>query len=116
VVLRRLDDALAGGDHVHALITGSAINNDGSRKVGYTAPSVDGQAEVIIRAQARAGISPDQIGFLEAHGTGTPLGDPIEVAALTEVFRKVTDKCGFCALGSVKTNVGHLDVAAGVTA
>lgn len=115
VVLRRLDDALANGDHVHALITGAAINNDGSRKVGYTAPSVDGQAEVIIRAQAMAGISPDQIGFVEAHGTGTPLGDPIEVAALTEVFRKVTDKRGYCALGSVKTNVGHLDAAAGVT-
>ncbi|MBV9998816.1 MAG: SDR family NAD(P)-dependent oxidoreductase [Verrucomicrobia bacterium] len=115
VVLRRLDDALANGDHVHALITGAAINNDGSRKVGYTAPSVDGQAEVITRAHAMAGVSPDQIGYVEAHGTGTPLGDPIEVAALTEVFRKATGKCGYCALGSVKTNVGHLDAAAGVT-
>ena len=115
VVLRRLDDALADGDQVHAVIIGAAINNDGSRKVGYTAPSVDGQAEVITRAQAMAGISPDQIGYVEAHGTGTPLGDPIEVAALTEVFRMGTDRCGYCALGSVKTNVGHLDAASGVT-
>jgi len=115
VVLRRLDDALAVGDRVHAVIAGAAINNDGSRKVGYTAPSVDGQAEVITRAHAMAGISPDQIGYLEAHGTGTPLGDPIEVAALTEVFRMATDRCGYCALGSVKTNVGHLDAASGVT-
>ena len=115
VVLRRLDDALAVGDRVHAVIAGAAINNDGSRKVGYTAPSVDGQAEVITRAHAMAGISPDQIGYVEAHGTGTPLGDPIEVAALTEVFRMGTDRCGYCALGSVKTNVGHLDAASGVT-
>ena len=115
VVLRRLDDALADGDHVHAVIVGMAINNDGSRKVGYTAPSVDGQAEVITRAQAMAGVSPDQIGYVEAHGTGTPLGDPIEVAALTEAFRKGTERRGYCALGSVKTNVGHLDAAAGVT-
>ena len=115
VVLRRLDDALADGDHIHAVITGAAINNDGSRKVGYTAPSVDGQAEVIARAQAMAGVSPDQIGYVEAHGTGTPLGDPIEVAALTEAFRKVTERRSYCALGSVKTNVGHLDAAAGVT-
>ena len=115
VVLRRLDDALADGDCVHAVITGAAINNDGSRKVGYTAPSVDGQAEVITRAQAMAGVGPDQIGYVEAHGTGTPLGDPIEVAALTDAFRAATDRCGYCALGSVKTNVGHLDAAAGVT-
>ena len=115
VVLRRLDDALADGAHVHAIITGAAINNDGSRKVGYTAPSVDGQAEVIIRAQAMADVSLDQIGYVEAHGTGTPLGDPIEVAALTEAFRRATDKRGYCALGSVKTNVGHLDAAAGIT-
>jgi acyl transferase domain-containing protein/SAM-dependent methyltransferase len=115
VVLRRLDDALADGDHVHAVITGAAVNNDGSRKVGYTAPSVDGQAEVITRAQAMAGVSPEQIGYVEAHGTGTLLGDPIEVGALTEAFRKVTEKRSYCALGSVKTNVGHLDAAAGVT-
>lgn len=115
VVLRRLDDALAGGDHVHAVVTGAAINNDGSRKVGYTAPSVDGQAEVIIRAHKMAGITPDQIGCVEAHGTGTPLGDPIEVAALTEAFRRGTNRNGYCALGSVKTNVGHLDAAAGIT-
>ena len=115
VVLRRLDDALAEGDHVYAVITGAGINNDGSRKVGYTAPSVDGQAEVITRALAMAGVNPDQIGYVEAHGTGTPLGDPIEVAALTEAFRRGTDRRGYCALGSVKTNVGHLDAAAGVT-
>ena len=115
VVLRRLDDALADGDRVHAVITGAAINNDGSRKVGYTAPSVDGQAEVITRALAMAGLNADQIGYVEAHGTGTPLGDPIEVAALTEVFRAATSRSGYCALGSVKTNVGHLDAAAGVT-
>jgi phthiocerol/phenolphthiocerol synthesis type-I polyketide synthase E len=115
VVLRRLDDALVDGDYVHAVIIGAVINNDGSRKVGYTAPSVDGQAEVITRAHAMAGVSPDQIGYVEAHGTGTPLGDPIEVAALTEVFRLATHRRGYCALGSVKTNVGHLDAAAGIT-
>lgn len=114
VVLKRLDDALADGDHVRAVIAGAAINNDGSGKVGYTAPSIDGQAKVIARAHAMAGTSPDDIGYVEAHGTGTPLGDPIEVAALTQAFRTGTDRRGYCALGSVKTNVGHLDAAAGV--
>ena len=114
VVLKRLREALADGDHVHAVIRGSAINNDGSLKVGYTAPSVDGQAAVIARAHAMAGVDPSTITYVEAHGTGTELGDPIEVAALTQAFRAGTDRRGFCALGSVKTNIGHLDAAAGV--
>lgn len=114
VVLKRLEDALADGDYIHAVIKGSAINNDGSLKIGYTAPSVDGQTEVIAEAQAMAEVEPDTITYLEAHGTGTVLGDPIEIAALTQAFRASTDKKGFCAIGSVKTNIGHLDMAAGV--
>lgn len=114
VVLKRLVDALADGDTIHAVIKGSAINNDGSTKAGYTAPSVAGQMEVILAAQAIAGIPADTIGYIEAHGTGTTLGDPIEIAALTQAFRESTDKQGFCGIGSVKTNVGHLDAAAGV--
>jgi acyl transferase domain-containing protein len=114
VVLRRLADALADGDQIHAVIKGFAINNDGSQKVGYTAPSVEGQAEVIREALALARVDPASIGYIEAHGTATPLGDPIEVTALNQVFRASTDKTGFCALGSVKTNIGHLDAAAGV--
>ncbi|MBL0385660.1 amino acid adenylation domain-containing protein [Tumebacillus sp. ITR2] len=115
VVLKRLADAEANGDTVWAVIKGSAINNDGSMKVGYTAPSVDGQADAIEQALQRAGVDPRTIGFVEAHGTGTPLGDPIEVAALTQTYRKYTADQGYCFLGSVKTNVGHLDAAAGVT-
>ena len=114
VVLKQLDDALRDGDCIHAVIRGSAVNNDGSLKVAYTAPSVEGQAVVIREAQAMAGVDVETITYLEAHGTGTDLGDPVEVAALTQVFRAETDKKGFCALGSVKTNVGHLDTAAGV--
>ncbi len=114
VALRRLEDAVADGDHVYAVIKGSAVNNDGAVKVGYTAPSVDGQAEVVAAALGFAGIDPDAIGFIEAHGTGTALGDPIEVAALSHVFRESTPRRGFCALGSVKANIGHLDAAAGV--
>ena len=114
VVLKRLADALADGDTIHAVIKGSAINNDGSAKVGYTAPSVEGQAEVILAAQAIAGISADTISYVEAHGTGTTMGDPIEIAALTQAFRESTRRRGFCGIGSVKTNVGHLDAAAGV--
>ncbi|HEX6292476.1 MAG TPA: beta-ketoacyl synthase N-terminal-like domain-containing protein [Herpetosiphonaceae bacterium] len=114
VVLKRLDDALADGDPVHAVIRGFAINNDGALKVGYTAPSVDGQAEVIRDALALAQVDAETIGYVETHGTATPLGDPIEVAALTKVFRESTDAATFCALGSVKTNIGHLDAAAGV--
>jgi acyl transferase domain-containing protein/acyl carrier protein len=114
VVLKRLRDALGDGDHVRAVIRGAAVNNDGSLKVGYTAPSVDGQAAVISRAHAMAGFDPATITYVEAHGTGTELGDPIEIAALTKAFRAGTDRRGFCALGSVKTNIGHLDAAAGV--
>lgn len=115
VVLKRLADALADGDCIHAVIKGSAINNDGSLKVGYTAPSVDGQTNVIADALAIAGVEAETISYIEAHGTGTTLGDPIEIAALTQAFRASTDKKGFCAIGSVKTNVGHLGAAAGVT-
>jgi amino acid adenylation domain-containing protein/non-ribosomal peptide synthase protein (TIGR01720 family) len=114
VVLKRLADALADGDPIQAVIKGFAINNDGSLKMGYTAPSVDGQAEVIREALARAQVAPATIGYIEAHGTATALGDPIEVAALTQVFRSSTDGVDFCAIGSVKTNIGHLDAAAGV--
>lgn len=115
VVLKRLADALADGDTIYALIKGSAINNDGSDKVGYTAPSVEGQAQAILAAQMVADVAPDSIGYVEAHGTATPMGDPIEIAALTQAFRSDTARSGFCAIGSVKTNVGHLDAAAGVT-
>ncbi|WP_424184825.1 beta-ketoacyl synthase N-terminal-like domain-containing protein [Actinokineospora sp. G85] len=114
VVLKRLADALADADHVHAVVRGSAVNNDGAVKVGFTAPSVTGQAEVIGEAIEVSGLDPASIGLVEAHGTGTALGDPIEVAALTRAWRRFTDERGFCALGSVKTNVGHLDSAAGV--
>jgi amino acid adenylation domain-containing protein/thioester reductase-like protein len=114
VVLKRLVDALDDRDHIHAIIKGSAINNDGSMKVGYTAPSVEGQAEVIAKALAMANVPAESITYVEAHGTGTALGDPIEVAALTQAFRSSTDKTAFCALGSLKTNIGHLDTAAGI--
>jgi len=114
VVLKRFADAIADGDTIHAVIRGSAINNDGSAKVGYTAPSVSGQAGVIAEAQAIAGIEPEEITYVEAHGTATPLGDPIEVQALTQAFRTRTRKKNFCGVGSVKTNIGHLDTAAGV--
>jgi acyl transferase domain-containing protein/acyl carrier protein len=115
VALKRLDDALREGDTIHAVIRGWAVNNDGSEKIGYTAPSIDGQAEVIAMAQTLAGVDPDTVSYVEAHGTGTPLGDPIEIAALTEAFSASTERTGYCAIGSVKTNVGHLDAAAGVT-
>lgn len=115
VVLRRLADALRDGDTIHAVIKGSAVNNDGADKVGFTAPSICGQAAVIRAAQALAEVSAESIAYIEAHGTGTALGDPIEIAALTEAFRTSTDKKNYCAIGSVKTNVGHLDAAAGIT-
>ncbi len=114
VVLKRLDDAIADGDMVHAVIRGWAINNDGAQKVGYTAPSPHGQAEVIAMAQALADVPARSIGYVEAHGTATALGDPLEIAALTEAFRLQTSESGFCAIGSVKGNIGHLDAAAGV--
>ncbi|WP_375501129.1 SDR family NAD(P)-dependent oxidoreductase [uncultured Nostoc sp.] len=114
VVLKRLEDALANGDNISAVIKGSAVNNDGSFKLSYTAPRIDGQAKVIRAAQLTAEVEPETITYIEAHGTATPLGDPIEVAALTQVFSPHTEKKHFCALGSVKTNVGHLNTAAGV--
>ncbi|MDP5362004.1 MAG: type I polyketide synthase, partial [Paracoccaceae bacterium] len=114
VVLRRLADAIADGDHIWAVIKGTAVNNDGGAKAGYLAPSVDGQASAIAEAQSMAGTPADTIDYIECHGTGTYLGDPIEVAALTEAFNETTDDIGFCKLGSVKTNIGHLDTAAGV--
>jgi acyl transferase domain-containing protein len=114
VVLKRLEDALADGDHVYALIRGSATNNDGADKASFTAPSVEGQAEVVLEALAAAGVDADSISYVEAHGTGTPLGDPIEVLALTQAYRASTERREFCALGSVKSNIGHLDAAAGM--
>ena len=115
VVLKRFRDALADRDHVHAVIRGSAINNDGSAKIGYMAPSVRGQATAITEAHTLADVKPESITYIEAHGTATPLGDPIEVEALTLAFRGATNKRNFCALGSVKSSIGHLDAAAGVT-
>src|SRR5437867_1297822 len=138
VVLKRLEEALAEGDQIFAVIKGFAINNDGSQKIGYTAPSVEGQTEVIATAQAVAGFAPDTISYIEAHGTGTPLGDPVEIEGLSKAFRaglgapaslparaSAWDLAGrdagapredrhFCGIGSVKSNIGHLDTAAGV--
>ncbi|MFM9699946.1 type I polyketide synthase [Streptomyces europaeiscabiei] len=114
VVLKRLGDALADGDRIRAVVKGSAVNNDGRRKVGFSAPSTEGQCEAILLAQTLAGVDADSIGYLEAHGTGTNLGDPIEVEALTRVFRETTDRRQYCALGSVKPNIGHLGAAAGL--
>jgi acyl transferase domain-containing protein/thioesterase domain-containing protein/acyl carrier protein len=114
VVLRRVQDAIDNGDCILAVIKGSAINNDGSSKVGYLAPSVDGQAQAIAEAQAVAGVSPETVTYVETHGTGTQVGDPIEVEALTQAFRRATSARQFCGLGSVKTNIGHTDTAAGV--
>ncbi|MFJ2554492.1 MULTISPECIES: beta-ketoacyl synthase N-terminal-like domain-containing protein [unclassified Streptomyces] len=114
LLLKRLDAALADGDTVHAVIRGSAINNDGSLKVGYTAPSVVGQATVVSDAMASAGVGPEDVSYVEAHGTATELGDPIEVTALTRAFG-ATDRKQYCAIGSVKTNIGHLGAAAGAS-
>jgi acyl transferase domain-containing protein/acyl carrier protein len=114
VVLKRLADAIADGDRIRAVVKGFAVNNDGASKMGYTAPSIDGQAQVIAMAQALAGVDPDSIGYVEAHGTATELGDPIEVAALTQAFRASTRRNNFCGIGSVKSNIGHLDTAAGI--
>ncbi len=115
VLLKRLEEAIADGDTIDAVIKGSAINNDGALKVGFTAPSVEGQAAVINAAQLMAEVEAESIGYVEAHGTATHLGDPIEVTALTEAFRATTKRSGFCAIGSVKGNFGHLDAAAGIT-
>lgn len=113
VGLKRLEDALEDRDYIYAVIRGTAINNDGAIKIGYTAPSIDGQAEAIYEALEVGGIAPETIGYIEAHGTGTILGDPVEFNALKKVFESSTKRKGFCALGSVKANVGHLDAAAG---
>jgi acyl transferase domain-containing protein len=114
VLLKRLADALDDGDTVRAVIRGSAVNNDGKLKVGYSAPSVEGQAAALTEAWSAAGIDPGTLSYIEAHGTGTRMGDPIEVQALTRAFRPHTSRRGFCALGSVKSSIGHLDVASGV--
>jgi acyl transferase domain-containing protein len=114
VALKRLEDALRDNDTLYAVIKGYAVNNDGSMKAGFTAPSVEGQSEVIVEAIASAQINPQTIALMEAHGTGTYLGDPIEIEALTRAFRSATQAKGHCAIGSVKTNIGHLDSAAGI--
>ncbi|MBZ5494115.1 MAG: amino acid adenylation domain-containing protein [Acidobacteriia bacterium] len=118
VLLKPLDQAVSDGDYIHAVIKGSAINNDGNLKVGYTAPSVEGQRRVIEQALANAHIAPQQISYIETHGTGTPLGDPIEIEALRQVFSNAEESAAtdqkLCALGSVKTNIGHCDSAAGI--
>lgn len=114
VVLKRLADAIADGDYIHALIKGTSVNNDGSRKIGYLAPSVDGQAECVVEALQVAGLTARDISYVECHGTGTPVGDPIELTALTRAFSRTNDDRGYCGVGSVKSNIGHLDTAAGV--
>ena len=116
VVLKRLGDAIADGDTIHAVIRGTAVNNDGAAKAGYTAPGLDGQAEAVATALALADVEPRSIEYVEAFGTGTPLGDPIEIAALTKAYRGGTGDLAFCRLGSLKANIGHLDAAAGVAA
>ena len=114
IVLRRLDDAIRDRDNVRAVIKGSAVNNDGSAKVGFTAPSLSGQAAAIADALTAAGVTADTIGYVEAHGTGTAIGDPIEMAALTRAFRRSTRRNGYCAISSVKANIGHLDAGAAI--
>ncbi|MGH9425814.1 MAG: beta-ketoacyl synthase N-terminal-like domain-containing protein, partial [Terriglobia bacterium] len=115
IVLRRLLDAVEDRDNIISVIKGSAVTNDGRLKIGYTAPRAHGQARAILAAQQAAGVTANDISYVETHGTGTRLGDPIEIAGLTEAFQQTTRAKGICAIGSVKTNVGHLDTAAGVT-
>jgi amino acid adenylation domain-containing protein len=114
VVLKRLSEALADRDHVYAVIKGAACNNDGSHKVSFMAPSVDGQIQLYNLAYDNAGVDPATVSYVECHGTGTAIGDPIEITALSQVFAARTSRRGFCAIGSIKTNIGHLDTAAGV--
>lgn len=114
VVLKRLSDALADGDHIRALVLGNAVNNDGAAKVGFTAPSQHGQAAVVAQALGVADVDPRSITYVEAHGTGTELGDPIEIAGLTSAYGANTSEVGWCAIGSVKANIGHTGPAAGV--
>ncbi|NEZ55587.1 type I polyketide synthase [Adonisia turfae] len=113
VVLKRFSEALADGDYIYAVLKGMSANNDGAVKVSYTAPSELAQSRVIQSAQLMAEVEPETVTYVETHGSGTKLGDPIEIAALTHAF--ATEKKGYCALGSVKTNIGHLDAAAGIT-
>ncbi len=116
VLLKRMEDAIADGDTILAVIKGTAVNNDGADKIGYAAPSVNAQVDVIAMAHASAGVEPESISYIEAHGTATPLGDPIEIAALTKAFRRGgATRNQYCAIGTGKTNIGHLDVAAGAT-
>ena len=114
LLLKRARDAVTDGDHIYALLRGTAVNNDGADKAGFYAPSVEGQARVITKALTETAVEPDTIGYVEAHGTGTTLGDPIEFEALREVYGARTTRRGFCGLGSVKSNIGHLDAAAGM--
>src|SRR5690606_3608289 len=115
VLLKRLSDAVADGNHIHAVIRGCAVNNDGGEKASFTAPSAAGQAAVVAMALDDAGVDARSISYVEAHGTATPLGDPIEIEGLTSAFRRSTDARGYCAIGSVKSNVGHMVIAAGAT-
>ena len=114
IVMKRLDDAIRDRDTIYAVIKSTAVNNDGAEKISYLAPSIEGQKQVVLTALARAGISADTISYIEAHGTGTPIGDPIEVEALTQVFRRDTERNQFCGIGSIKSNLGHPTIAAGV--
>jgi acyl transferase domain-containing protein/NADPH:quinone reductase-like Zn-dependent oxidoreductase/SAM-dependent methyltransferase/acyl carrier protein len=114
VLLKPLSNAIADGDEIYAVVKGSAVNNDGSSKAGFTAPSIHGQARVISEAISNAGIPPETIGYVEAHGTGTKTGDPIEIAALNQAFKAYTQNKQFCAIGSLKSNIGHLDAASGI--
>lgn len=114
VVLKKLENAIEDHDNIHAIIKGSAINNDGSQKIGFTAPSVEGQSKVVVTALANSDCNAETISYIETHGTGTELGDPIEVESLTQAFNEYTSKKQFCAIGSVKPNIGHLNAAAGI--
>ena len=115
VLLKRLSDAINDHDHIYAVIKGTAVNNDGAAKAGYTAPSINGLSEVVMDALDNADVGADTLGYVEAHGTGTELGDPIEIAGLTKAFRATGDQANYCSIGSVKGTVGHLDAAAGIT-
>ena len=112
IVIKKLEDAIKDGDSIHAVIKSTAINNDGTDKIGFTAPSIPGQSTAIIDAYKKAGINPETISYIEAHGTGTRIGDPIEIASLSKAFKQFTDKKTYCPIGSVKTNIGHLDAGA----
>ena len=114
VALKRYSEAVMDGDHIYAVIKGSAVNNDGALKADYTSPGAQGQSEVIIKALELAQVNPESITYVEAHGTGTPIGDPLEIGAIAQAYRKFTQKRGYCGIGSVKTNIGHLNTAAGI--